>query len=143
MIPNRAFGDANLNGQGSFQVNPADDDYDYRPKRRSTRHNLLLNKNQAHHYVFKAFTRESLINIRKRKCSIASSIKSQSNANKKVSSDIQANVKLKPTEPDPYLASGQQLPPALIRQLPAELIGRPIEDIDPYYADQEVSNWLL
>lgn len=47
---------------------------------------------------------------------------------------------LLPTEPDPYLASGQQLPPALVRQMPAELIGKPIEDIDPFYADKEVSS---
>lgn len=38
-------------------------------------------------------------------------------------------------EPDPYLASGQQLPPVLARQFPPELVGRPIEDIDPFYAD--------
>ena len=42
-------------------------------------------------------------------------------------------------EPDPFLASGQQLPPALVRQMPPELVGKPIEDIDLYYADQEVS----
>lgn len=38
-------------------------------------------------------------------------------------------------EPDPYLASGQQLPPVLARQFPPELVGKPIEDIDPFYAD--------
>lgn len=42
-------------------------------------------------------------------------------------------------EPDPYLASGQQLPPAIVRHLPKKLVGTPIEDIDPYYADREVS----
>ncbi|KAG9508996.1 Sodium channel protein type 10 subunit alpha, partial [Fragariocoptes setiger] len=40
-------------------------------------------------------------------------------------------------KPDPYLASGLQLPPAYQRQIPPELIGKPIEEIDRFYYDRE------
>lgn len=131
----RAYGDANLNdGQdnGSDYAN-------YKPRRRLTRYNLF-DQTQAKHYVFKAFTRESLNEI-SRKSRIASSASSSSNKNKNFQAPNNNNSKpVKSTEPDPCLASGQQLPPALLRQLPAELVGRPIEDVDPYYADKEVSS---
>lgn len=137
----RAYGDANDNGNiGNHNDN---DYYDYNNKqtdqkssantRRSTKqtNTSTFNNNQAHHgFVFKAFTRESLTNIKRRKSSKA----------KKNSASYNIQEQSKPKlEPDPYLASGQQLPPALARQLPKELVGRPIEDIDPYYGDQEVS----
>lgn len=48
---------------------------------------------------------------------------------------IAGQVPIIEAEPDPYLASGQQLPPVLARQFPPELVGKPIEDIDPFYAD--------
>lgn len=113
------YGDANENGDPGSSFNQT--------RRRLTQH---YGPTTAHHtYTFKAFTRESLANIQKRKTSRI----------RKRSSAFLDPVKPKP-EPDPYLASGQQLPPALVRQLPAELIGKPIEDIDPYYEDQEVNN---
>lgn len=75
----------------------------------------------AHHHniEFKPFTGESLEKIKLRRVS---------KPNNKTQIEL---------EPDPYLASGQQLPPVLLRQLPSELIGQPLEDIDPYYADRE------
>lgn len=77
--------------------------------------------------TFREFTRESLANIGKRRLA---RVKRPSAAH------------LEPgkarLEPDPYLASGQQLPPALVRQMPTEMVGKPIEDIDPFYSDQEV-----
>lgn len=80
---------------------------------------------QCHHFEFKPFTIESLLNIRARR---ESRFVDGAKERYKPQSE---------REPDPYLASGQQLPPVLLRQLPAELIGRPIEDIDPFYSDKE------
>lgn len=103
------------------------------PKRRSTKYSTC----QAiphHGFVFKAFTRDSLkpSNIRKQ------------SVNKKLSTGAQLDGSTKAQlEPDPYLASGQQLPPALVRQFPSELFGKPIEDIDPYYADQQVNREII
>lgn len=83
----------------------------------------------AHCQIFKPFTRESLQNIVNRK---------ESKTNKRTSLSYQDN-KSKP-KPDPYLASGLQLPPAFQRRIPPELIGKPIEDIDQFYANKEVSS---
>lgn len=78
---------------------------------------------QFHHsFEFKPFTRESLAKIRKRRCSKL---------------EDQSKARQTELEPEPYLASGQQLPPVLLRQLPGEFVGTPLEDIDPYYADKE------
>lgn len=97
------------------------------PTRRATK---LYTATMPHHgFNFKAFTRESLSNIQKRKSSKA----------KRSSAAHLDPVTRQRLEPDPNLASGQQLPRAVVRQMPAELIGKPIEDIDPYYADQDVS----
>lgn len=116
------FGDAYDNGNENFYQ-----DQEGQPNRRSTK--FYTAPTVPHHgFVFKAFTRESLINIQRRKNS----------KSKKHSLAYLDPAKPKP-EPDPYLVSGLQLPLAFIRQLPPELVGKPIEDIDPYYADQEVS----
>ena len=42
--------------------------------------------------------------------------------------------------PDPQLEVGQTLPKCLKKRFPKELIGKPIEEIDPYYAAEEVSS---
>ena len=44
--------------------------------------------------------------------------------------------------PDPQLEVGQTLPESLRKRFPKELIGKPIEEIDPYYATEEVSSHL-
>ena len=121
------YGDANENGQSNY------DDAFRRPddnsKGRPTRQGIQNAAASLHHAVtFREFTRESLANIRKRKASCA-----------KRTSEAYLDPAKPKLEPDPYLASGQQLPPALVRQLPPELVGKPIEDIDPYYSDQKVS----
>jgi len=118
----RAIGDAGKNGDSVKSENRE------RLRRQSSK--FYANNSLPHHgFVFKAFTKESLANIRDRKTSRC----------KNISASHWDPARLKP-QPDPYLASGQQLPLALIRQLPAELVGKPIEDVDPYYADQEVSS---
>lgn len=118
------FGYANENGNERDTYNYDQDDW--HQKRRSTKYSTIGPNIPHHGFVFKAFTKESLIEKRK---SLATKKKSLSH--------------LDPTrqalQPEPYLASGQQLPPALVRQLPNELVGKPIEDIDPYYNDKEVS----
>lgn len=117
------YGDANENGNQDV----CDLNQGIALRRRPTRH---FGSATAHHqYVFKPFTQDSIKNIQTRR---ASRVKRQSSAF--------LDPSRAPLKPDPYLASGQQLPPALIRQLPVELVGQPIEDIDPYYADREVSN---
>lgn len=40
--------------------------------------------------------------------------------------------------PDPQLAVGQTLPESLQKHFPHELIGKPIEEIDPYYSTEYV-----
>lgn len=117
--PAAAEDDGLLNVGGNHESN--------QDKRRTTK---LYTAAMPHHgFNFKAFTRESLVQIQKRKSSRA----------KKSSVAHLDPFTRQRLEPDPYLASGQQLPRAVIGQMPAELIGKPIEDIDPYYADQEVS----
>lgn len=131
------YGDANLNGLTGV------DDVDYNnvsgyedTRRRFTKQyggGLQAIDSTVHQqFIFKEFTRESLANIQKRKLS------NQQNKTKRHSVAFVDAAKQRP-EPDPYLASGQQLPPSIMRQMPPELIGKPIEDIDPYYADKEVS----
>lgn len=119
------YGYANENGN---QL--AADDF-HEPKRRSAKYSTC--QTMPHHgFVFKAFTRESLKSKATRK---------KSTYDKKLSTGTQVDgaKSSSPPLPDPYLASGQQLPPALLRQFPSELFGKPIEDIDPYYADKQVS----
>lgn len=135
------FGYASENGNYDDNNDNFDDQinaYQQQEKRRSTRfyqqqqyhqqqrRPTSTSSNQHHQVSFKPFTPESLVNIQRKK---AQRQKKQSTAYLDP-----AKPKL---EPDPYLASGQQLPPALVRQLPPDLIGKPIEDIDPYYADQD------
>ena len=121
------FGDANQNG--NEEAYNQEDQLTGRPsKRRSMKSNPNGPTTPHHGFVFKAFTRDSLASIQQRRRS------TRSNSNKNAAYLDPA--KQKP-EPDPYLASGQQLPPALVRQLPSELVGKPIEDIDPYYEDKE------
>lgn len=43
-------------------------------------------------------------------------------------------------DPDPQLEVGQTLPEPLKQRFPDELIGQPIEEIDPYYATEEVGS---
>lgn len=95
-------------------------------KRRPTR--LYAGAHLHQPINFNEFTTESLVRINKRR-------RSRANRNSGTYFDP---VKPRP-EPDPSLASGQQLAPAIVRQMPPELVGKPIEDIDPYYLDQEVS----
>lgn len=155
-MASRTYGDANENGNNdNNNGNNLIDYYDTRQQsininnrcsttRRSTRQQLSAGNNQPHHgFVFKAFTRDSLIDIKKRKCSKATKKNSAQPAFIQAQQQLEQQAPKLKLEPDPYLASGQQLPPALARQLPPELIGRPIEDIDPYYADQEVSSFRL
>lgn len=119
------FGDANSNGRDR-ETDNCDRDSDLQQKRRSTKYSTAVPTIPHHGFVFKEFTKESLSEKRKRPLMKKKSISH-----------------LDPTrqvlQPEPYLASGQQLPPALVRQLPSEVIGKPIEDIDPYYNDKEVS----
>lgn len=116
------FGDANENGNDYCR----DQDHLQPSKRRSTKYSSAIPTITHHGFVFKAFTKESLIEKRKNQL-----------AKKKSVSHLDPTRQV--LEPEPYLASGQQLPPALVRQLPGELIGKPMEDIDPYYNDKEVS----
>ena len=44
--------------------------------------------------------------------------------------------------PEPMMEQGLPIPRALERNFPAELIATPIEDIDPFYRDQPVSDLL-
>jgi hypothetical protein len=120
------FGDANLNGTGNDEgPNQQYDDL----KRRQTRQYAFAGNDPAQQqFVFKEFTKESLANIRQRRLSKA----------KRISVANVESTKQK-LEPDPFLASGVQLPQYILRRVPPELIGKPIEDIDPYYADKEVS----
>lgn len=116
------FGDANEDGHDRDVYQSKDDQQ--QAKRRSTKYSSA---NIPHHCnVFKAFTKDSL--LEKRKCQRV----------KKHSAPRVESTRLS-SEPEPYLASGQQLPPALARQLPNDLVGKPIEDIDPFYNDKEVS----
>ena len=129
------YGDANQNGADSDEA--AFNMYEGSNMRPSRHYSQVAGGQQRvvsgsiHQPVsFKEFTRASLATIEKRRSSKAKRA-SQSQA-------LQDTSRPEP-EPDPCLASGQQLPPALARQLPVELVGKPIEDIDPFYADQEVS----
>lgn len=103
----------------------------YNKERRYTRQTVRPGSEPIHQqFVFKEFSPDSLNKIRKRKLSLKA----------KRYSVAQVDSSRQKLEPDPSLASGQQLPPYIIRQIPPELKGKPIEDIDPYYADKEVSN---
>lgn len=124
------YGDANINGQ----------------EQASTRHHSRAGLGPAfasspYHsgLTFKAFTRESLHNIRKRRrLQDTRQSRLQSCSGKPGAQSTTSTFEnFNQLEPDPCLASGQQLPHAIIRQLPSELVGKPIEDIDPYYANQE------
>lgn len=125
------FGDANLNGaENDRQAGHNQQQYDGTARRLTRQFGpSATDAGQQQQFVFKEFTRESLANIQRRKLSRS---KRYSVAN------VDAT-KQKP-EPDPYLASGVQLPQYILRRVPPELIGKPIEDIDPYYADKEVSS---
>lgn len=130
-------GDANLNGldeqqQQQRRASQLQDD----ARRRLTRQfgptaaAAATDSNQQQQFVFKEFTRDSLAAIQRRKLS---KVKRFSVAN------VDAAGAKQRLEPDPYLASGVQLPQYILRRVPPDLIGKPIEDIDPYYADKEVS----
>lgn len=146
-----------------------DEDQRQQYRRQSRRATLrpTTGANAPHRITFKPFTKESLADADKRKLSRQSSkrrsnqqqqqqphrtckdedgvellsVPRASNATGRIASaaTITPTTNAAIREPDPYLASGQQLPPAIIRHLPRKLVGKPIEDIDPYYADKEVS----
>lgn len=106
-------------------------------KRRATR-----TFGQANHTItFRPFTRESLLNVGQRRKQSRGANKRNSSACAQTALGAADSTTKAKSEPDPYLASGQLLPPVVARQLPRELIGKPIEDLDPYYADKEVSWW--
>lgn len=118
---------------GDANESPAEyyDRLELRPRRSTARYYSPDLAEQR--FVFKAFTEDSLRSISQRRISRS---KKQSQAQPPV--ELVGKLRVS-QQADPCLAAGQQLPITLLRQLPSELIGRPIEDIDPYYADQEVS----
>lgn len=126
------YGDANLNGAGCS------------PRQsQQMRHKSITTEAFLHPggLTFREFTRDSLEQIRRRrqhqnekKTRLLSNL-NQTDA--QTSNAFVINPRAGQLEPDQALASGQQLPHAIMRQLPIELLGKPIEDIDPYYADQE------
>lgn len=125
------FGDANLNGADNDDAR-AYQQYDGTGRRLTRQFGPSATDTVQQQFVFKEFTRESLVNIQKRRLSRG---KRYSVAN--------VDTAKQNLEPDPYLASGVQLPQYILRRVPPELIGKPIEDIDPYYADKEVSLQLI
>lgn len=102
--------------------------------RRPTKHLVMKPCHPHQEFEFKPFTKESLNKIHRRK--LLARKKSVTTNSNKIELDRAEQV----AQPDPFLVSGQQIPPAFVRQLPKELIGSPIEDIDSYYADKEVSS---
>lgn len=124
------YGDADVNGFTDTATSQAL----YRVARGSSNAGAGLHSG----LTFRKFTRETLHQIGKRRQHQAKRrSRLLSNVNQAAGgpeANSRANSHLKP---DPALASGQQLPHAVMRQIPGELIGKPIEDIDPYYANQE------
>lgn len=140
MIEARAFGDASRDWRES----------DQRQELRLLSRNSLVNNcvdndnsnpllNNLRSFQFRPFTEDSLRKIKDRRESKISGSSSKQNQQNQQSQQNpnNANSNCLDAEADPYLASGQQLPPILARQLPDELIGKPLEDIDPYYEDKE------
>ena len=150
----RAYGDAKQNGSDAAQEE--EEEEAERRQDGQRQQPAAAASQQQHQVAFRPFTRESLACLERRRASKLKARKQSTLLGSAAAAEQQRQqqrLRLRQQqqqqrldsddgpfayEPDPYLASGQQLPPALLRQMPPELVGKPIEDLDPYYADREV-----
>ena len=102
--------------------------------------------------VFREFTSESLRRIERYRQEQAERIASdrlQQQTIREDDSDQHSSVRKRPLKPqakrtaNKELAVGQTLPRVLQTRFPAELIGKPIEEIDAYYRTEYVSSLLI
>lgn len=82
---------------------------------------------------FHYFTRETLFNIQRR---IAEE-KAASQAPDTDSED-EPEAPSEKQKPNPRLEAGKKLLPSLGEHYPSSMVGKPLEDLDPYYQNQEV-----
>jgi hypothetical protein len=93
--------------------------------------------------VFREFTHESVERIKRYRQEEVESIASK-RLEKQTINDENNNEPIVPKPmPNKELAVGQKLPRVLQNKFPAELIGKPIEEIDCYYRTEYVCIYII